>query len=385
MVIGFQMHSQVTQNSFYRLNNSDEDLRRMDFEEALNKIDEILSSNENSAIAYAQRAFIKSKMGLYNEAKKDIIRAEKLNPMIIDLFSLNGLNGLHNIIKSNPYADFEVLKESSLLNIYYKLIDDESMLYNFSDNELTSIQTILEEIERGEDPKIILQNLDAIIPEASSKAIFYDLRGLVQFKSNELLEAKKCFAKAVTDNPSFAIGWYNFAQVEKALGNSETAIEYFNKAILLENELTIAKFDLAILNKTKGKYEEAISIYNEIIEQDINYKFEALKNRGLTRKSLGDYTRATIDIDKAIALNPQDEKLKFYKANLGLLFGDFNNAIRDYTEVLALNENNADAYFNRALAYIRIHNHYKACLDFAKYAELSDSIDQTLQLFCADL
>ena len=382
---GFLLLGQTTPNSFYRLNNSDEDLRRMDFEQALNKIDEILANNENSAIAYGQRAFIKSKMGLYNEARQDIEKARKLNPMVIDLFGLNGLNGLRNIVMSNPNLDFELIQESSLFSMYQKFIDDEYSLYTFNEEELSLLQKILEEIENNEPPQIILEDLDSVITVATNTAIFYDLKGLVLLRSNNLLEAKKCFSKAVTENPSFAIGWYNLAQVEKELGNLETATEYFNKAILLENELTIAKFDLAILSKKNGAYDEAIKLYNEIIENDINYKFEALKNRGLTRKGLGDFTRATIDIDKAIQLDPMDEKLIFYRANLHLLFGDFTDAINDYSKVLQLDESNSEAYYNRALAYIRIHDHYKACLDFAKYAELNGSEDKTLQLFCADL
>lgn len=71
------------------------------------------------------------------------------------------------------------------------------------------------------------------------------------------------------------------------------------------------------------------------------------------------------DADRDFLANQKfDEGVKLYYAK------DYHGAIKLYSEAIALNPNLAEAYFNRGMAYGRLHNNKLAVNDFTKAIEL---------------
>ncbi|MCX5692556.1 MAG: tetratricopeptide repeat protein, partial [Candidatus Omnitrophica bacterium] len=68
-------------------------------------------------------------------------------------------------------------------------------------------------------------------------------------------------------------------------------------------EITKEALDKGIEYAQKGKYDEAISEYNEAIEINPNYA-EAYSNRGDAYAKQGNLSQAISDCTKAIGINP---------------------------------------------------------------------------------
>ena len=84
----------------------------------------------------------------------------------------------------------------------------------------------------------------------------------------------------------------------------------------------------------------------------------------------GRYDRAIEDYNKAIALDQNDAKAYY---NRGVAYdgkGQYDGAIEDYNKAIALDPNLADAYNNRGLAYAIKGDMGRAISDFQKACDM---------------
>lgn len=76
------------------------------------------------------------------------------------------------------------------------------------------------------------------------------------------------------------------------------------------------------------------------------------------------------DLSDAIALAPLNSYLYYNRGNLYALRGDYQRAIADYSQALALNQDLAEAYYNRGLAKIFAKHVAEGIEDLSKAGEL---------------
>ena len=84
----------------------------------------------------------------------------------------------------------------------------------------------------------------------------------------------------------------------------------------------------------------------------------------------GDYDQAIKDFSEAIKLDPGFDSAW---NNRGLAYArkdNYDQAIKDYSEAIRLKPDYADAWYNRGLAYGKLGNEAKAKADFLKAEEL---------------
>ncbi|MCF8128751.1 MAG: DUF898 family protein [Deltaproteobacteria bacterium] len=79
--------------------------------------------------------------------------------------------------------------------------------------------------------------------------------------------------------------------------------------------------------------------------------------------------------DLSIKENPENEMAYYNRAFLYASKGEFNRAIKDYTEAIRINPNNADAYYNRGMAWVALKNYDKAVRDFGKVVAIKPSFE----------
>ena len=240
-----------------------------------------------------------------------------------------------------------------------------------------------------------------------SEAYFY--RGRMYGLMLEFEKAKKDFDKAIELNPNYAEAYYyrscsydfsdyehqikdltkaieinpNFVEAYKFRGavynyicEYDKAINDFNKVIELSSNTSIlasAYSGRASSYNGKGNYDKAIEDYTKAIELDQD-KADFYLYRGGCYFDKGDYKKAINDYTIAInlyyrILEPKSYLfIMFYKLRADAYFadGDYSNAIKDYTEIIELDPQNSDAYFNRGLAYALIKMPTTACDDLYK-------------------
>ncbi|MFK8006982.1 MAG: tetratricopeptide repeat protein [Saprospiraceae bacterium] len=366
------------------LQKAEQQFRALDYEGTFFTLENAVAQNPNSAEALLLRAKFKKMVGMNMEAEEDLRMANRINPQAANLYGYNGSGGLLKILSMQPQEAVQGLSTFQKLTYYYQALDNKILDDKNKDAEILIIGKVIEEIEtdRLEDA---LEMVNKALKEFPKSAITYDLKGFILKKQGKFDDAVDAFTKAVTVEPDFAIGWYNLGRIERSLNHFEKAKTYLDKSIELQSDLTKAYFERALLFKQIGEKEKALDDYNTIIKMKGDTYMEAFSNRGLTKKMLGDYGGALADLNQAIEEFPQNAELRKNRGNLNLLFGLHRKAIDDYTQAITLDENYAEAYYNRALAFFLIYDKISGCTDLDKSINLGyEMATKTRDYFCTE-
>jgi tetratricopeptide (TPR) repeat protein len=158
--------------------------------------------------------------------------------------------------------------------------------------------------------------------------------------------------KKILSDPNLASAekWYDRAKVQYDLNNIEKAITYFSESIEKDSDYSGAYYERGYCYDKIGEFNSAIQDFTKAIE--FNNKWE------VSSLSLAYYSRARAY--HAIKSDDQDEQ------NELLLL-----ALADWNKSIELNPNDSEAYYGRALVYDNLNDLENAIIDFKKSYEMS--------------
>jgi len=103
----------------------------------------------------------------------------------------------------------------------------------------------------------------------------------------------------------------------------------------------------------------------------------------MAKKKAGVITGAFKDLNKVVMEFPDDAELRKNRGNLLLLYGQREVAIEEYSKAIALDNNYAEAYYNRGLAQFKYYDKVSGCQDIDRSIELGYSRAENIQkAFC---
>jgi len=136
-------------------------------------------------------------------------------------------------------------------------------------------------------------------------------------------------------------------------------------------------------------YEEAIVIYNKVIEQDPD-NMQAIKFQANCYARLRDHESALEKLSKGLELDNSDDLLYLLSGQSHLALGNFEEAIRAFQKAIKLKPDNINAhynigsmYYNRWLKEGNEEDKIKGCKYFKKAADLcSDFANEIFSKNC---
>ena len=140
-----------------------------------------------------------------------------------------------------------------------------------------------------------------------------------------------------------------------ALGEADRAIDLYQRALKIDPDFVLARYDLAVTYRGMGEVDKAIAEYEKVLK--INPRFpEALSNLGGQYFRKGDVKQAVAHFRRAIEVYPN-----FIQAlsNLGAALnklGQSKQALPHLKKALALDPEFAVAYFNLGNAHFAVGN-----------------------------
>jgi len=140
-----------------------------------------------------------------------------------------------------------------------------------------------------------------------------------------------------------------------ALGESDKAIDLYQRALKIDPNFVLARYDLAVTYRGLGEVDKAIAEYEKVLK--INPRFpEALSNLGGQYFRKGDVKQAVAHFRRAIEVYPN-----FIQAlsNLGAALnklGQSKQALPHLKKALSLDPEFAVAYFNLGNAHFGVGN-----------------------------
>ena len=130
-----------------------------------------------------------------------------------------------------------------------------------------------------------------------------------------------------------------------ALSNQKKAIEYYTKAIKLNDTYTIAYNNRGIAYKLLEEKQKAIEDYGKAIEIDKNYD-TSFRNRGNLYFEMEKYELAIFDFEKALAINYDENSFletKLEQAKENLLLHGLSKKKKEIKVLRNIMENNVQA------------------------------------------
>lgn len=162
--------------------------------------------------------------------------------------------------------------------------------------------------------------------------------GKKSFESENYEEAAIYFSEAIAANPNRAEFYIDYGMALIALGQYEDALKQFDQAYLDKDIIMVKENNKRIL-----------------------------RGRGIAYYKLRQYDNAVKRFEEALKISelPKlDTDIMNYMGSALAMTGNYDRAIRIYTELLALNEKDAAAYLNRASCYRSIGDYEKSLADY---------------------
>ncbi|MEO7214345.1 tetratricopeptide repeat protein [Mucilaginibacter sp.] len=156
-------------------------------------------------------------------------------------------------------------------------------------------------------------------------------------QNREYVKAKDFFDKQ-TNNDVDSEGFNCIGLIESQIGNHDIALEYYNKALMLNQDNVFARCNRAYTYNLFSKYTEALQDFNEVLKitPDSAYVYA---NIAYTKIKTGLLDEALEDINKALMLN--DIEAYAYR-NLGIYYietGEYSKALNNLQHAFAIDTN----------------------------------------------
>lgn len=368
-------------DNHFLLREAERQVRLLDFEQADITLDYAVAQNPQSIDALVQRAKYNKMLGRRAKAEADINLVNRLNPYAADLYGYNGPRGILNVLVFQP--GLHLLKPNGfhLLPFYYSRLEHSDRNLLVESERLFEVLGFIEEEKLPE----ALEKLDGLLWVFPESTMALELKAMILIMQGNYNKAEIALQKAANLETVSAVVWHYFSQLEHQRKNYSKALEYSNRAISLQPDLTIAYLQRASLYKVQGDLNAALADYNQILNESDDLFSAILINRGLTRKMAGDFPGALADFNWVLENMPAEARLYKNRANLYLLFGFTNLAITDYTEAITKEANFGEAYYNRGLAHLLRYDPLTACYDLEKSAELGfEKAAEMQRFFCVE-
>ena len=185
------------------------------------------------------------------------------------------------------------------------------------------------------------------------------IQGNVAYKNGNFEEAIKFYSEAIEKMPKFADAYNNRGRVKLELDNLEGAIQDFEKAVSIDDNFYMAKFNLAEAYSNTDKLDESLTLLKQISNQykDSSFYFITLSNVFIQKNN---FSEANSNLAVALKLNPKNDK---GYTNLGYIqYSDknYNAAKQNFEKAISINPKQHFAINNLSLIYAEKEDYIKA-------------------------
>ncbi|HYB08456.1 MAG TPA: tetratricopeptide repeat-containing glycosyltransferase family protein [Alphaproteobacteria bacterium] len=153
--------------------------------------------------------------------------------------------------------------------------------------------------------------------------------GACQEDLGEMAAAEASFERAIALRPNMPEGWFNLAHVHAAGGEHARAISSLERAIALAPDRPQIHLNLGNSLWKLGRLEEAINSFRRAVE----LKFEnadVYLGLAASLKVMGRIDEAIAALDRATILEPENPQLRFQRALVLLLDGQWDKGWAEY-------------------------------------------------------
>lgn len=269
-------------------------------------------------------------------------------------------------LKSLGYVAYESGRAVSESGDYRKLPDPKEKLgiYNRFQSALLDEQNdrLRDAIRKFRQ----LTDLDANLVDAH-----IDL-GLCYKRLGQYDSAVEEFKKALLRDPRNTIATYNLAHTYALAGRTDEAVAGFRRTLQISPYESKAFTGLGIANQLRGDIKQAMAEYERALQINPS-DWTALANLGSAFLSQGNTGKAIAYLKRALEINPKDAEAYNTLGSALLIKGDLTEAIASFRQAVDLKANYDDAYVNLGLALLQKGDLQEATSNLRRALEINPS------------
>ncbi|MCH2234124.1 MAG: tetratricopeptide repeat protein [Crocinitomicaceae bacterium] len=351
-----------------------------DWESTLFSYTNAVQADVDNAEAYMKRGQLFERTLHFQEAYLDYQQATALNPFItvyyddrarfqmlrLDYFgALSGV-GIEEVDNQLVFEETKTeIDQYFLFEHYYDSLNVNIDLFDKNElNEFSLQQMVIYYIQNGDyfDAKKMLDSANAINKRSS---ITKDLFGLLYMQQEDYNTALTYFNQSIELDSSYYVAYYHRSVSQRFLGNDETSLKDINTAISLSQNSATLFYKRGLIKKETGDLEGAAEDYESASNIDSNH-FEAAYNLVFTNILLGEYDEAMTNVS-SIKDNEWDNPNYWnLKGNVAILNSQYESAIEFFDMSISYQNDYAQAYYGRGIAYLLTDKPIQACEDFSR-------------------
>lgn len=340
----------------------------VDYESAINSINNAISINSSLSELYLDRAFLSYKLGRSQEAENDYLLAIKSDPVnpdcVIEYALFLWKTGSYLKAASEFDKAIHLEMDNKNLLVYKAFLLQRSQKYDEAiktwnevlneekDNKIASFNLARAYHEKGNFSKEIelYQNLLSLVENAENQEERHKLKqnlACALHKNKDLDKARSLYEEVLTKEPDNSKLLFNYGLLLNMQERYNEAVSYLEKAIekkyenppLVYKELVKSYLNLNDNEKLKNTYKRWLDIEAGNFNTRVEYaKF--LTKIGNTQEAISEYRIA-------ITLGGNDNsKALIPLANMYKDLGMYEDAISTYKKIILLQHGNFLAYYN---------------------------------------
>lgn len=197
--------------------------------------------------------------------------------------------------------------------------------------------------------KFCNKELGKKIPDAACYALRAEARNRIGEPREAIVDARQGMK---VKGPTSIAAQLQLGIAYHAIGMRDSAEHMFRGILDVEGE---AHYRLALVLRETGRVQDALDFMNGVMRSSDQARY--CRERGVTYAMLNDSAAARADLDKAIALEPENPVQWNTRGYFGYaVFGAHQRAIADYDKAIKLDKNHGYAFNNRGWSRYKLGN-----------------------------
>ena len=203
--------------------------------------------------------------------------------------------------------------------------------------------------------------------------------GFVFYERGYFQQAQEFFAQALKDDPNSAEALYGLGSAYLQLQKTTEARDCFQRALKLHasypGTLPNAWNNLGILAAREGNYDAAIEYFQHALQIDPQHSI-ALGNLGSAYRQKKDWAQAKNMLERALAINPDDPEANY---SLGMVYAQQNDTEHAYEylqKAIAARPAYPEALNNLGILYLHTGKSAEAVQSFEQAIRVAPEYDQ---------
>jgi len=191
---------------------------------------------------------------------------------------------------------------------------------------------------------------DQAVQMDAQNAAYVMARGINRHRQNDIEGAIADYTQALNLDPQLATGYYNRGLAYRTVDGA-LALQDLNKAIELKPDYDVAYFSRGNVQHTLGNYTAAVSDFEKALSLGFARPSLAWFGKGLALQALANYAEAKTALDEAIRLDPSNVLAYYQRSEVFTQLGETAAAEADL-QVYAQNApQTLETYLNLTAAY----------------------------------